>query len=273
MLVSNSQYEPDKGSASSYRRNVTVKGNSVSKRQLILQSHVRNEQFLRELQPILSLWLTTSLFMDYGLEDHASEGAQDPQARRGKLRVAVGLLKEMVDQLNTLLENWPNAVWLFFPDTGHGGRIRVFQEFNATIYPLYFPDAPREVPWRIRRVRGHRWCGVARRIRTESHRAFHLWDQFKAGRSPMEIARREFPSKSPRLTRKWKKELMVVHRSLERAHQLIYEQPLPNNRKLRRLCDFNLDDHVAKCSQCQNAPTVEQMCPLARDFVNQDSKS
>ena len=245
----------------------------MSKRQLILQSHVRNEQFLRELQPILSLWLTTSLFMDYGLEDHASEGAQDPQARRGKLRVAVGLLKEMVDQLNTLLENWPNAVWLFFPDTGHGGRIRVFQEFNATIYPLYFPDAPREVPWRIRRVRGHRWCGVARRIRTESHRAFHLWDQFKAGRSPMEIARREFPSKSPQVTRTWKKELMVVHRSLERAHQLIYEQPLPKNRKIRRLRSFNIDDHIAKCSQCRNAPAPEQMCSPARDFVNQDCKS
>ena len=238
-----------------------------------MQSHVRNEQFLRELQPILSLWLTTSLFMDYGLEDPASEGAQDPQARWGKLRVAVGLLKEMVDQLNTLLENWPNAVWLFFPDTGHGGRIRVFQEFNATIYPLYFPDAPREVPWRIRRVRGHRWCGVARRIRTESHRAFHLWDQFKAGRSPMEIARREFPSKSPQVTRTWKKELMVVHRSLERAHQLIYEQPLPKNRKIRRLRGFNIDDHIAKCSQCRNAPAPEQMCSPARDFVNQDCKS
>ena len=245
----------------------------MSKRQLILQSHVRNEQFIRELTPILSLWLTTSLFMEYGLEDPASEGAQDPQARWGKIRVAVGLLKEVVDQLDTLLENWPNAVWLFFPDTGHGGRIRLSREFNTKIYPLHFPDAPKEVPWRIKRVRGHRWCGIARRIRKESHRAFHLWDQFKAGLRPMEIARKEFPSSSPRLTGKGKKELMVVHRSLERAHQLIYEQPLPKNRKIRRLRDFNSDEHLATCAQCWSASTIEQMCPPARDFANQDCKS
>jgi len=89
----------------------------------------------------------------------------------------------------------------------------------------------------------------------------------------MEIARREFPSRSSQQTRTWKKELMVVHRSLERASQLIHEQPLPKNRKIRRLLDFNIDDHLATCTQCRNASAIEQWCQPARDFANQDWKN
>lgn len=257
----------------SYPRKVTVNGTSMTKRQLIVQSHLRNEGFLRELQPIITLCITLGLFKASGLHTAASEGPQDAQARWERIRAEVGLLKELVDRLEVLTEAWPNSVWLLFPETGHGGRIRLWREFYTEVYPVCFPEAPRAVPWRVRRIRGHRWCGISRRIRKETHRTFRIWDQYKAGRRPMEIARREFPSKSSRLIRTWKKELMVVHRSLDRASQLIYGQPLPSNRKIRRLLDFSSDDHLATCTQCRNAPAFEQMCPQARDFANQDCKS
>lgn len=242
----------------------------MTKRQLIEQSHVRNERFLRDLQPIVGLWITVSLFTAEGPHQTASEGASAPQGTWEKSRVTVELLKEMVDRLEALLETWPNAVWIFFPETGHGGRIRLFRAFNSNIYPAYFPEVLQGVPWRVKPVHGHRWCGISQRTRKESHRAFRLWDQFKAGQSIMAIARRESPSKSSRLIRTWKKELMVVHRSLNRACQLIYEQPLPSHRKTRRLLEFSSDTHLALCRQCRSATTLEQMCPQARDFATQD---
>lgn len=244
----------------------------MTKRQLILKSHVRHEEFVRELQPIITLWITYGLFKAFELDPTTNEGSQGPQTRWVKVRAAVGLLKELVDRLEALLEKWPNAVWFFFPETGHGGRIRLWREFYTEVYPVWFPEAPR-VPCRLRRIiRGHRRCGISKRIRKENHRTFRMWDQFKAGHKPMEIARQEFPSKSPQQTRSWKKELMVVHRSLERATQLIYEQPLPRNRKIRRLLDFNNDDHLATCAQCRNASAIEQWCQQARDFANQDQQ-
>jgi len=245
----------------------------MTKRQLIVKSHVRNKEFVRELQPIITLWITYGLFKAYALDTTTNEGSQDPQARWERIRAAVGLVKEIVDRLEALVEKWPNAVWMFFPETGTAGWLRLWREFYTQIYPSWFPEAPRQVLWTIKRVRGHRWCGISQRIRKETHRTFLMWDQFKAGRSPMEIARREFPSKSPQQTRTWKKELMVVHRSLERASKLIHGQPLPRNRKIRRLLDFDSDDHLATCAQCRNASAIEQWCQQARDFANQDVKS
>ena len=245
----------------------------MTKRQLITKSHVRHEEFVRELQPIITLWMTYGLFKAFALDRTTHEGSQDPQTWLEKVRAAVGLLKELVDRLEALLEKWPNAVWFFFPETGHGGRIRFWREFYNEIYPVCFPEAP-PIPGRRKHIiRGHRRCGIAKRIRKETHRTFRMWDQFKAGRRPIEIARREFPSKSPQQTRTWKKELMVVHRSLERASQLIHEHPLPKNRKIRRLLDFNIDDHLTTCAQCRNASAIEQWCRPARDFANQDWKN
>lgn len=245
----------------------------MTKRQLIVQSHLRNEGFLRELQPIITLCITYGLFKVCGLHTTANEGPQDPQARWERIRAAMRVVKELMDRLEVLTEAWPNSVWLLFPETGHGGRIRLWREFYTEVYPVCFPEIPRVVPWRVRRVRGHRRCGISKRIRKGTHRTFRIWDQYKSGHRAMEIARREFPSKSPQQTRTWKKELMVVHRSLERAGELIYEQPLPKNRKVRRLLDFSSADHLATCAQCRNASSVEQMCPQGRDFANQDVKS
>ena len=256
-----------------YPRKVTVSATSMTKHQLLVKSHVRHEAFVREFQPIVNLWMTYSLFKACVLDPTTHEGSQDPQSRGGKVRAAVGLLKELVDRLEALLEEWPNAVWFFFPVTGHAGRIRLWREFYTEVYPVWFPEAPR-VPCSHRRlIRGHRRCGISKRIRKEIRRTFHMWDQFKAGHRPMEIARRAFPSQSSQQTRTWKKELMVVHRSLDRASQLIYEQPLPNRRKIRRLLGFNIDDHVTTCAPCRNATAVDKMCPTGRDFVDQDSKS
>jgi len=245
----------------------------MTKRELVVKSHVRHEEFVRELQEIFTLWMTYGLFKACALDPTTNEGSQDPQTRLEKVRAAVGLLKELVDRLEALLDRWPNAVWCFFPETGHAGRIRLWREFYTEVYPVWFPEAPR-VPCSPRRIiRGHRLCGISKRIRKETHRTFQMWDQFKAGHRPMEIARREFPSRSSQQTRTWKKELMVVHWSLERASKLIYEQPLPKRRKMRRLLGFNIDDHVKKCAQCRNATAVEKMCPKGRDFVDQDCKS
>lgn len=256
-----------------YPRKVTVSATSMTKRQLALKSHVRHEEFVHELQPIITLWMTYGLFKAFVLDLTINEGSQDPQIRFEKVRVAVGVLKELVDRLEALLEKWPNAVWMFYPETGHLGRLHLCSEFYTEIYPFCFPDAPQEVSWRAtRRVRGHRWCGIAQRTRKEVHRAFRLWDLFKAGSRPMEIAQREFPSKSSRRTRTWKKELMVVLRSLDRASHLIYGQPLPKKRKMRRLLDFNSSEHLATCAQCRSATTLEQLCAPARDFANQDQQ-
>lgn len=243
----------------------------MTKRQLNVKSHVRNEAFVRELQPIITLLITYGLFKAYELDTTTNEGSQDPQPNLEKTRAVVGLLKELVDRLEALLEKWPNAAWILFP-AGHAGRIRLWREFYITIYPMWFPEAPRVPMWRVKEIRGHRWCGISTRIRKETHRTFRIWDQFQAGQRPMQIARREFPSKSPQQTRSWKKELMVVHRSLDRASKLIYEQPLPKNRKMRRLLDFNIDDHLATCAQCRSATTLEQLCAPARDFANQDQQ-
>ena len=256
-----------------YPRKVTVSATSMTKHQLLVKSHVRHEAFVREFQPIVNLWMTYGLFKACVLDPTTHEGSQDPQSRGETVRAAVGLLKELVDRLEALLEKWPNAVWFFFPETGHAGRIRLWREFYTEVYPVWFPEAPR-VPCSHRRIiRGHRGCGISKRIRKETHRTFQIWDQFKAGRRPMEIARREFPSKSSQQTRTWKKELMVVHRSLERASELIYEQPLPKRRKMRRLLGFNSREHLTICTQCRNASVLEQMCQQARDFADQDGKS
>lgn len=245
----------------------------MTKRQLIVQSHLRNEGFLRELQPIITLSITFGLFKAGGRNTFDSNGPQGAEARSERIRAAVVLLKEIVDRLEVLLEAWPNAAWILFPETGQAGRIRLWQEFYTEIYPVWFPMAPPVVIWQVRRIRGHRWCGMSKRIRRETHRTFRIWDQFKADYKPMEIARREFLSKSSHQPRTWKKELMAVHRSLERASELIYEQPLPKRRKMRRLLGFNIDDHVTKCAQCRNATAVERMCPKGRDFVDQDGKT
>lgn len=245
----------------------------MTKRELVVKSHVRHEEFVPELQEIFTLWVTYGLFKACALDPTTHEGSQDPQTRWEKVRAAAGLLKELVDRVEALLDKWPNAVWCFFPETGHAGRIRLWREFYTEVYPVSFPEAPRVLCSPRRIIRGHRRCGISMRIRKETHRTFQMWDQFKAGHRPMEIARREFPSKSSQQTRTWKKELMVVHRSLERASELIYEQPLPKRRRMRRLLGFNIDDHMTKCAQCRNATAVDKMCPTGRDFVNQDCKS
>ncbi len=253
---------------------VTDNAEAMTKRELILKCHVRHEDFVRELQPIVSLWETACLFKLYEICETVRDGPPDPQTRWRNTCALVGLLKDLADRLEALLEKWPNAVWIFFPEDGHGGRIRIFHEFYTKTYPTCFPDARCDTRRRTAgRISGHRWCGIARRIRKESRRTFHMWDQFKAGRSQIDIARREFPSKSSPSTRKWNKELMVVRRSLERATQLIYEQPLPTNRKTRRLLDFSKDDHVERCAQCRSATKVEQMCPRGRDFANGGQQS
>lgn len=245
----------------------------MTKRGLIKAAHVRNEEFITELRQMIELMPLFCAWQATRIQAVSNEQAKDTEDVRKMLEVEVAIAKVMMDGLEALLEKWPNAVWLFFPETGHTGWIRLLNKFHKKIFPSYFPEAPQRTLWRMKRVRGHRWCGIARRIRKESRRTFRIWDQFKAGRKPIEIARREFPSRSAQPNPKSKKDLMVVRRSLERATHLVYGEPLRKNRKMRRLLAFNLDDHRATCGQCSRAKSFEQLCTLARDFANQDQKS
>ena len=245
----------------------------MTKQELIKAAHVRNEQFISELRLIIELLPSICFWQATRIQAKSCEQGPDGDVGGETLRKEVALLKELVDRLERLLDTWPNAVWLFFPETGHTGRIRLFHEFYSRVYPTYFPDAPRALLWRIKRVCGHRRCGIARRIRRESVRTFRMWDQFKTGRKPMEIVRREFPSRTAEWKQRSKKELMAVRRSLERAGQLIYGQPLPRKRKLRRLSGFNHENHIAMCAECRNATTFEKLCQTARDYLNQDQGS
>ena len=151
--------------------------------------------------------------------------------------------------------------------------IRLLNEFHHKIYPRYFPEVPQRLLWRTKRVRGHRWCGIARRIRKESVRTFRMWDEFKAGQRPMEIVRRQFPLRSAQLGRRSKKELMAVHRSLERASQLFMNILCQKIEKSVVFLGFSVADHTTTCSQCSIAKSVEELCPQGLDFVNQDQRS
>jgi hypothetical protein len=245
----------------------------MTKRALIKAAHVRNEHFLRELRQIIELVPSLCAWQAIRIQTMSDEQMRDGETSNQILRTEAALAKVLMDRLEALLEEWPNAVWLFFPETGAGSWIRLLNEFHSKVFPSYFPEAPQRVMWRSKRVSGHRWCGVARRIRKESLRTFRIWDQFKEGQSPMEIVRREFPVRSKENGRKSKKELMAVGRSLQRASQLIYRQPLPQNRKVRRLQGFNEKNHMATCCQCRNARSDKEFCQQAQDFVNQDIKS
>lgn len=242
----------------------------MTKRGVIKAAHVRNKHFIGDLKTVIELVPLHCLGQATRIHAASDEATADDELKRTLLQTEVLLAKTVLERLEALLETWPNAVWLFFPDTGPSGWIRLLNEFHSKIVPLHFPGAPPRVMWRSKRVRGNRWCGLAPRIRRESQRTFQIWDQFMSGRKPIEIARREFPSRHGQQS---KKALMAVHRSLERASQLIYGQSLPKNRKIRRLQGFDQGEHMATCVQCQSATKVAQLCPVARDFSNQDERS
>lgn len=245
----------------------------MTKRALIKAAHVRNEQFVEELKSVIELMPSLCCAQATRIQAMTDGYMQDSESLNAILRVETAIAKLLMDRLEALIDTWPNAVWLFFPETGAGGWIRLLNTFHGLIFPSCFPEAPKRRLWRSKRVRGHRWCGTAQRIRKESLRTFSIWDQFQAGRSPMDIVRCEFPLRPTDGGRRSKRELMAVHRSLERASQLIYGLPLPTSRKTRRLLGFSYEGHMATCVQCRSAQSVNDFCLQARDFVNQDQKN
>src|SRR5688572_11840078 len=130
----------------------------MTKRALIKAAHVRNERFLSELKQIIELVPSLCAWQAIRIKTIADEQMRDGESLNQILRTEAALAKVLTDRLEALLEEWPNAVWLFFPETGHTGWIRLLNEFHSKVFPSYFPEAPLRVMWRSKRVRGNRWC-------------------------------------------------------------------------------------------------------------------
>jgi hypothetical protein len=48
----------------------------MTKRELVVKSHVRHEEFVRELQEIFTLWMTYGLFKACALDPTTHEGSR-----------------------------------------------------------------------------------------------------------------------------------------------------------------------------------------------------
>src|SRR6476620_11266933 len=127
----------------------------MTKSRLIKASHVRNEQFIDELKSIMELLPLLCLGQAMRIQATSAEQATDDETVKKISQIEALLAKLVLDRLEGLLETWPNAVWLFFPETGSSGWIRLMHQFRGRIFPSHFPEAPQPPMWRTKRVRGN----------------------------------------------------------------------------------------------------------------------
>lgn len=221
---------------------------------------MRNEDFLRDLKPLLELYVVAVpvvALCTWMLTN--TKGGLDREHEGRVVRLLDGLCMEMVQAFFDLLKKWPKSVWLFFPDSGAKGMIQLWRR----VYGQEFPS---------QRVIGKTGVGTTKRLRPkETLRAFNLWDEFRTGKRPVELAPARY-SKRP------KSNLMTVLRALKRAHRLIYGTPLPTDRRQRRLTDFDPTTHMQRCQQCKDAwnesdaeNAYAKMCQRAKDYANEES--
>lgn len=235
-----------------------LRKNLLKTRALILKTHVRNEDFLRDLSPIWGLYVVAVPVIALGMWLQTNtKGEVDQEQARRVVRLVDGLSKEMTGAFFDLLKKWPNAVWIFFPDSGPKGMIKLWR----CMYGREFPS---------QRIKGNTAVGTAKRLRyKETVRAFEFWDRYREGEKPITIAS-TLQSKRP------KSNLMTVLRAIRRAHRLIYGAPLPTDRRKRRLTGFDPATHMQNCKQCKVAYKEEdperaltKMCQKAKDYLDE----
>src|SRR5262245_59725918 len=126
----------------------------MTKLEVIKASHVRNEAFVGALKSIIELVPVMCCLRITRIPPASGEQGEDSEFIHRLLQLEVSLGKLMMDRLGALIDTWPNAVWFFFPETGWGGWIRLFNEFHGKISPFYFPEAPQTPLWRTKQIRG-----------------------------------------------------------------------------------------------------------------------
>jgi hypothetical protein len=104
-------------------------------------------------------------------------------------------------------------------------------------------------------------CG--RVTRRSAKDEFVTWDFYMQGHSPMEIARKLFPSfpKSVALER--------VRRRLARCQTIIYGSE-STDKKMLMLTSFDPWEHLKSCEECKVAKESDDYCRLMQSYLSQE---
>jgi hypothetical protein len=248
-------------------RKSRLRDNPLNRCEILRECHLANDEFCREFEAVCKPVIAAGCFSCSGGILIGLDVAEVKQAGEESLREGVRRTEESIKLLHDLIKKWPHTAWLFFPEDGYAGFIRLIRQFYSRVYFSLFPEDRDKVQFKLSyRVTGNRWCGTPERLRlSETTRALNMWKEFKDGRSPIEIARREMTrERGPR--KSLHTVLVQVSRSLQRAHILIYGGPLSINRRERRLGDFDMAMHMEKCRRCNTG----KLCQAAEDFANLD---
>ena len=236
----------------------------------MLICHLGNEDFCRELEAVCMKLTAAGLVSIGGGIAIALEEEDGKRFGERALREGVRLTEETLERLCNLLGKWPNAHWIFFPDDGYAGLVRLIRQFYTYTFSSFFPVAAQKIRLKSHRVTGNKLCGTPVRLRgKEMARAFRIWEEYKGGLSPVMIARRETTREGGQ-KKTLPAALMTVLRSLQRVHCLIYGSELPADRRKRRITGFDPERHGSTCIKCRHAKTEKQMCKEAQDYINQE---
>ena len=253
-------------------RNSHLSDKPLNRCEILRECHLANEEFCQELEVILKrLFVAGFLSCSAGMLMGLGMDAERKQVGEEALQEGVRVTEESLKLLRELIKKWPHAVWLFFPSDGYAGLLRLMRPFYTQFYPPVLPDDKSKVLLQLSyRVTGNRWCGEPKRLRlAETTRALNMWKEFKAGLSPIEIARREMTHRrGPR--KSLHSALVMVSRYLQRTHVLIYGTGLPADRRRRRITGFDPVQHWSSCIECNQAKTDREMCKESQDYINQD---
>jgi hypothetical protein len=236
-------------------RNSRLRDKPLNRREVRRECHLLNNEICQALETIYKRLFAAGFFSySGGILIGLETDAERKQVGEEAFREGVRLTEETLELLRDLIVKWPNAAYLFFPDEGHMGLVRLIRQFYTQVFP---PGIPHRVQLKTHCMSNNNmWCGRPERLRLEeTTRALNIWKEFKDGRSPIEIARRAMtrergPRKSLRAAQ------MMVSRSLQRARILIYGRP--------QLGGFDVATHMQHCRRCNTG----KLCQEAEDYAN-----